>query len=486
MEEVWNEGRPALQVRYLDSGNETILDEINSTDEFGRPIKYVPVDNESLREGAVIIPESTVGYKATFDDLWKKEDELLELGYDSGEEKDYVRLLTRVVSSSWWLDREVLAAVAEPTNRKKIESVAGMGRFAPIIPIRGVSGGGKGRLSNLLRFCSYHPVLMMRTYRLPSMYRTLHAWKGVLFIDEGDISEGNSEIGTYLLERSYGIPIIRVDPENITISRAFDNFGMTVLTQRVDFGENALEGRSLPFVTEKTEKQLPTLETPDMIKLGKEIQRDLLSIRMQYWDKIKVDPSFWYPDVTDARLNAAMLPLHAVSKLEVPGSLEPGDLAKKHLKRIEERKVVLKAESDDGVLINYLHEKVEAGLFRDHTTEISYFLERIERDQRGDEVEVPLTTSGMKEDLQWDTANRIRKKLRSLLKVDAKLKIGGSRVIPFNKRVLVKLFREFVPGFDLNRLESFRTDRALLTLSQWGGSSENRVDLPMMGMPKVP
>jgi hypothetical protein len=97
----------------------------------------------------------------------------------------------------------------------------------------------------------------------------------------------------------------------VSQSNAFNQFQVTVLTQSENFGENALEGRSIPFYAEKTWKKISTLETPEMIELGKEIQSMSLALQLRFWNKVEIDKFFWL-NTEDARQNRELLPLVAL------------------------------------------------------------------------------------------------------------------------------------------------------------------------------
>ncbi len=264
---------------------------------------YVPIVNDHLTKGSVIIPEANLDIEsATFEKLWELEDKLLDLGFDAGSQRDEARLLMRIATSSWFIDREELGP-------------AGMSKFAPIIPIRGLSGGGKNRLLNILRFCAYHPFYQLTTDKIPSTFRPLELWKGVLALDECDLDKNDKALIGFLLARSYGNPISRQNPNNFNESNAFNSFQLTMVTQRQPWGENALEGRSIPYYSEKTWKKLPTLETEEMISIGAEIQKMSLGLRMKYWDQVEIDKLGWL-ETSDARLNSALLPLRAISRFD--------------------------------------------------------------------------------------------------------------------------------------------------------------------------
>jgi hypothetical protein len=457
VEQVWSEGRPALQIHTLKKSKpDEITYAIQSKDDLGNLIKFIPIDNEHLRKGSVIIPEANTDLEtASFETLWELQDQLLDAAFDTVNQREEAQLQMRLSTSSWFLDKEE-------------SGIASMGKFAPILAIRGPSGGGKGRFANILRFCSYHCFHQTSTNKIPSIYRPLEFWKGSLSLNECDLdAKKDKDLVAFLLARSYGDPISRQNPNNVNESNAFNNFGMTIAVQRENFGENALEGRTIPFYCEKSWEKLPTLETPEMIELGKQIQSLSLALRMKYYNLIQIDKKYWL-DTSDARLNSALLPLVSISQFDPSVKI----LVNRLLKKIERRKTALKAQSDDGLLINYIYEKVteknedspHRKLFESYLDGKAFYLlyknETItdKRTEAGSvmtekEVKIPLTTSLIAADLGWSNPRGIRKRLDALLHVEdlpETIRVDGkkARVIFFRPAPLRKLCREFVVDFN--------------------------------------
>lgn len=460
VEQVWLEGRPAFQIHtFKGSKPDIIIGYIESKDELGNPIEYVPIDNELLRKGSVWIPEAEKNIEAaTFSKLWESQDKLLDLAFDAVKQREEARLFMRICTSSWFVDKEETG-------------IAGVGKFAPILAIRGLSGGGKNRFTFCLRCCSYHPFYQSSTNKIPSIFRPLELWKGALVLNEADIDPNGKdrELAGLLIARSYGDAISRQNPNNINEANAFNQFQLTIVTQRENFGENALEGRSIPFYTEKSWNKLPSLETPEMIELGKEIQKVSLALRMKYYSTLEINKAFWL-DTSDARLNSALLPLAALSNIDPSIS----ELLNKQLRKLERRKTQLKAESDDGLLTNFLFNKLqqedgEMPLFEHYQGNAYYFLDKheIHTEKRfnehtketseiEEEIRTILTTSNLQMSLGFNSSKGVRKKLDALLHTED-LPVTYrplwnthkvAKPVWFRIEPLTKLFREFVIDFD--------------------------------------
>ena len=445
-EEVWDRKTNPKFLRYdfsRDSFSEVTEIDLNETDNKGRRIIYVPVDNSALRKGLVILPSGAT--ETTFKQLFEEADGLALSCYDPIGQEPLIRLLTRVSVASWFLDRFTADAAFD---------VAGAGKFAPLVPIRGPSQSGKNRLAFVLRMLSYRPYFEMSTYRVPSLYRPLDVWRGTLVLDEADFSNTSekSELVHYLNCRATGTPVSRQDPKNPRITHTFYNFGLTILTQRKQFDDNATESRCLPFYSEKTEKQLPTVETDEMLKRGLELQNQLLFLRFKFFKKVEIDKSAWIEGLSDHRLIASLLPLLALSKHE-PSVY---DTITETGKQIEALKIEEKANSEDGIVTNLLWEKIQNDLFELWNNPLYYVLEQRELREEGEggerEVKKPLTVSMIAEDLKWSTY-RLRKTIRGLSLhrqgTPNVIKVGKKswRIIFFEPEKLEKKLREFVVGY---------------------------------------
>jgi len=449
-EEVWDrKSAPKYLVYHFDENRFETVSEIDlgETDIHDRKIVYMPVDNDALRKGLVIVPREAK--ETTWKELFEEADSFAFTCYDPCGKNAFLKLLVRVAVGSWFLDR----FVGDP-----LLDIAGVGKFAPIIPIRGPSQSGKNRLAFVLRMLSYRPYFEMSTYRVPSLYRPLDLWHGTLVLDEADMANTTerSEFIHFLNCRATGTPISRQDPQNPKRTHVFCNFGLTILTQRKQFDDNATESRCLPFYSEATDKQLPTVETDDMLRIGLELQDKLLWLRMKFYREVIIDKSTWLNGLSDPRLNASLLPLIALSKYE-PSIYETIVQTAKDIERL---KVEEKSTSEDGLVVNYLWEKIQGGLWECWNNPVYYVLvkKELEVDNGKErEIKIPLTTTMLSQHFKW-TANRARKVVRGLNLskhgVSSFVKVGGKsyRVIFFEPLKLEKRLREFVVDYQPNKL----------------------------------
>jgi hypothetical protein len=225
-----------------------------------------------------------------------------------------------------------------------------------------------------------------------------------------------------------------------------------------------------------TDKQLPTVETDEMLKMGLELQDKLLWLRMKFYQEVIIDKSTWLSGLSDPRLNASLLPLIALSKYE-PSIYET---ITKTAKDIERLKVEEKSTSEDGMVVNYLWEKIQDGLFECWNNPIYYVLQKHEvaTEKVGErevekDIKIPLTISALAERFKW-TARTARKVIRGLALCREGLpnvvKVGGRayRVIFFDPRKLEKRLREFVVDYEPNSLLKKVTEVTQVTLPLYG------------------
>lgn len=272
-------------------------------------------------------------------------------------------------------------------------------------------------------------------------------------LDEADFANTNekSELIHFLNCRATGTPLSRQNPKSPKITDTFSNFGLTIVTQRRPFDDNATESRALPYYSETSEKHLPVIETDEMLKQGLELQKKLLYLRMKFSRQVTINKEAWINNLNDHRLVASLLPLLALSKHE-PSLRETITTT---AKEVERAKIEEKASSMDGLIVNYLWEKISEHLFENWRPNIFYVLESMDIEENG-EIEktqrIALTTKHIADHFKWSPQS-IRKTLASLGIVEKGLsysiKVGGKsqRVIFFDPRRIEKRLREFVVNY---------------------------------------
>jgi len=450
-EEVYNPPNlPQFAVKYFDRDEIEFQDIISlgEKDAKNRDIIYHPVMNDHISKGMVVLPRKPV--KCTVQEVVKEAFAFVKTNFDPCGKVSELELFTIIPISGWFIEKE-----------KPIIVVAGTGVFAPILACRGPSGSGKNRLANLLRFLSYHPLLQLSTYRIPSLYRPLDIWKGTLIIDECDVKNSGetSQLIHFLNSRATGTPIGRQNPESPSKCDAFESFGITIVTQRKHFDDNATEGRTVPNYCDVTEnKKITTMLTIKEIKRGLDLQDKLLYLRLTLWDKFFIDKTLWVENVSDHRLNSTLLPAMALAEFDP--SLK--EIIVKNVLVLHEERRRLRAQSDDGMMVNFLWEKIETGLWGLHNGFYYVGSEKetyVGVDEEEYEKVIPLTTSKISELLgQKITSRSIRKNITGL-NIDpenapTRIRLSQKifRPILFDVIKMEKRLREFVVEYQNNTL----------------------------------
>ena len=439
---IYEKGEAYFAVREFGKDTIETVNEIDlgEVDREGRPIKYVPLFNDHLKKGQVLVPEKPE--PSTFSEVLKEGLELALQLYDC--EEKYLKLFrfhVMVAQGSWFLDREV------PLKY----NIAGIGRFAPIQAARGPSGGGKNRWLQAMRLNAYRPFWDQSTRRAPSLFRPMDEWRGTLCLDEMDVDANeNSDIIHYLNCRCYGTPISRQDPNNPRFAQVFDNFGLTIVTQRRVWQDDATENRTLPFYCEKSQKELPVSELDEWIARGLRLQNKMLYLRLLYWDKVKINKSARVPGVKDHRLTAAVLPVLALGEFIPEVRTDLTEI----LLELERMRREVRAQSDDGVIVNLLWGKVLEGLYSQYNGRHFVLSMRTKDQAAKEERDIPLQVSEIKDQLGWKSARKVRSVIHSLQLIDVPtpkvihLTNGTYRPIFFSPERLIKRAEDFDPDFE--------------------------------------
>lgn len=442
LEEVWDrKGDPVFAKYTFATGN---LEYVEKEEVDG--VVFRPVDSAHLRKGVVLVPRESV--EATFEETYELGKNLAHEIYDtSASHAAEFDFLVGVAQGSWFLDR----FIPDPSL-----DIAGMGHFAPVISLRGPSGHGKNRALSALRLNSYRPFYDQSTKRIPSLFRPLDLWRGTLCLDECDLGKSDeaSDVVHYLNCRAYGTPISRQNPDDPTQSQAFYNFGLTIDTQRRPWLDDALENRTLPFLCERSQKDLATTELDDWLEKGLKLQDRLLYLRLTNWDQVTIDKAARLPGIKDHRLTASVLPILALRDF-APGMVSNLEGILKVLAR---RRQEVRAASSDGIVINHLWEKLDAGLIGTWNGRLYVGGERVKDEKSKEETIVPLQTSEMAEVLKWK-ASDIRRIISSLqVTPDTAprhtVKLGGrvTRPIFFSPDKLEVLLADFVVDYETGLL----------------------------------
>lgn len=381
------------------------------------------------------------------------------------------KLNIAIAQASWFLDRF--------TTKEYV--IAGMGQYAPIIAYRGPSGSGKNRALNATRLNSYRPFFDQATTRIPSLFRPLDQWKGTLCIDECDLgkTDETAEVVHYLNCRCTGTPISRQNPDKPGSAQAFSNFGLTIVTQRRVWDDNATEDRSLPHYCEKSSKDIPTTELDEWMEEGMTVQAMLLYLRLAHWGKVRIDKAARIEGISDHRLTASVLPLPALRD-HAPVTVQN---ITQILKELEMQRRRVKAMSADGIVVNFLWDKVHEGMVGEHNGALYVGSSvRVLNEGERREMIVPLQTSEIAQEMKWSPKS-IRSIIQSLQLHDgavaekAHLFNRSFRPIWFTPAKVERLLMEFVVDYSPGELGAVLKGAGVVTGAEGAEGADKHPDL---------
>ena len=407
----------------------------------GEEVFPIPVP-AGLR-GALTLPSGVEEYGSTLKLL--TELETWGLGaYDPGREGPIFRLWVRLSLGSWLLD-----SFYRNSGDK----------YAPVLPTIGPPESGKGRLLHVLRYFTYRSLYLLKTTRVPSIFRALEGWNGTLILDEADLGTSTeaSEFVEFLNARAYGVPIIRYSTEGARMTY-FSNFGLTVLAVRKAYEDAGFNSRTVPMHAEVTTKvfDIDLVAAQDWIDRGRTLLRKLLLWRLRHihqirTGKLQLPTRAHFPKVEAFRARTAVLPLLALSNEEPEISRDLEDL----VAEIQSRVVTDRADSPEGILLGFIHDRLGAEGFETVQEGQGYKIEEARIEGREEDgpiaFRVPLTARGVSEalgkELPIRTVTRIWRAMGQTVKARARYpeKLYSCLLVISNPDRLEREFARFVP-----------------------------------------
>jgi hypothetical protein len=365
--------------------------------------------------------------------------------YDPGKEGPIFRLWVRLALASWLLDAFYRGAGD---------------RYAPVLPSVGPPESGKGRLLLVARYMSYRSLYLLKTTRVPSIFRALQGWNGTLILDEADLASSTeaSEFIEFLNARAYGVPILRYNTDGDRMSY-FQSFGMTILAIRKAYEDAGFNSRTVPMHAVVTTKvsDIDLVAARAWIDRGRALLRKLLLWRLRHihlilTGKLRLPTRVAFPKVEAFRVRAAVLPLLALKEEEPEIVRDLGDL----VAEIQTRLVTERADSPEGVLLGFVHDRLGAEGFEVVREEPGFKIEETRVERTADEgpitYNVPLTARGVSEalgrELPIRTVSRIWRAMGQSVKPRARYpeKLYASLLVISDPQRLEREFSRFVPN----------------------------------------
>ena len=231
--------------------------------------KYIPIKDDLIDKGAVLLPTGVMEY-GSFEDLTLEIKAFLQTWLDISVEHEQ--------KVAWYIP---LSWVTE--NLHTIPCLRALGDY----------GTGKTRYLDVVGGLCYKPMFVGGSVRPAPIYRVIDLWRGTAIFDEFTLklSDESQDI-IQILNNGFqrGKPVLRCEQNNVDKVRAFDPFGGKIIASREKFKDRALESRCITEIMQQTDRDdIPCDLTKEFFEIRTELQNKLLMYRFQNWNSI--DPS---------------------------------------------------------------------------------------------------------------------------------------------------------------------------------------------------
>lgn len=330
-EELWEQIWNGKEVSYaIWNGKEVRYEkQLQDTEE---DILIMPLKDQLLEEGAVILPSKAEEYENTTT-LLKEISEFITKYCDISS--SMTRIAGWYVLLTWIYDQL---------------------RTLPYLRVRGDSGTGKTRFLATIGSICYHTIKAAGCLTPAPIYRLIRVWKGTVAIDEADFrsSEENTEI-IKILNCGFqkDTPVVRCNREHPDKLEVLPVFSPKIISTRQDFKDKALESRCLTeIMTTTRKKEIPIDLDKNFFEESQKIRNKLLMYRFKTFDKIDADVGLNvdFEVEIEPRIKQAMISFPTVFVNE-PDALED---FKNFVKNQQKEIVSERSESFDGLLVNAL------------------------------------------------------------------------------------------------------------------------------------
>lgn len=258
--------------------------------------------------------------------------------FDPVDNKDLLELIVYLALTTW---------IAPEIMENLIE------KFCPIVSARGASETGKKRFLTVMRWLTYRSMYVLKTVKVPTLFRMVAPWGATLILDEADLSDSheNADFIEFMNARADGVSIPRYNASTGELD-FFKSFGMTVLAERSAAVDDGFESRKIIYPSDATTKpeKYSLIPPEDWCEKGKQLLRKLLLFKFRHM-KNKLPTNLIIPNVNSFRVRESLLLLQSLSNEdeEIKGII--GRIAKK----LEERIIIERANSMDGLIINTVY-----------------------------------------------------------------------------------------------------------------------------------
>lgn len=279
-----------------------------------------------------------------YDSIVKLRKEMLDFAleeFDPVDNKELFELMVHLELISW-IASERMKDLSE--------------KFIPILSARGPSETGKKRFLTVARWLSYRSLYLLKTTKVPTLFRSIAPWGGTLILDEADLNDSteSSEFVNFMNSRADGVPIPRYN-SSINEVEYFHSFGVTVLAERSASVDDGYESRKIIFPSDATiEPEKYSLIPPrEWTEKGRALQRKLLLFRLRHL-KGEVPSNLILDGIKGFRVRESLLLLQSLADEDEEITKNISHIAKILQKRIIEER----SGSMEGLILNIVYNRI--------------------------------------------------------------------------------------------------------------------------------
>lgn len=373
-------------------------------------------------------------------------EEMLQFGLDEFDPVDNLELFELMVHM------ELISWIAKERMGKMAES------FIPILAIRGPSETGKKRFLTIGRWLTYRSMYVLKTTKIPTLFRTLAPWEGTLILDEADLADSSerSEFIEFMNSRADGVPIPRYNAGAKEVE-FFHSFGVSMVAERSSSVDDGYESRKMIFPSDSTmsPEKYSLLPPPEWIERGKILQRKLLLFRLRHLDG-DVPTNLILEGIKGFRVRESLLLLQSLAE-EDSGIIDNIAVI---ATKLEKRIILERSGSMEGLILNIIYNYLV-----DDKTHVSRYRDGIEvlfsfENREGEPYSTPLTLKTISKTIgEVMSSSEVARRWRGLGqgvrprgRIDGRLYSGIIQVINTNR--FLKEIGKYVVDVDYDEVGS--------------------------------
>lgn len=334
-EEILRDGVEQFVVYNPGNDSWEFVDEVNNGGEKIYPLPLLEDQRDSF-----ILPDGVEEYGS----LKELRKEMLEFAleeFDPVDNRELFELMVHLLLISW-IAAERMYVMSE--------------RFIPIIAIRGPSETGKKRFLTISRWLTYRSLYVLKTTKVPTLFRAISPWKGTLILDEADLADSSerSEFIEFMNSRADGVPIPRFSLGTGEVEY-FHSFGMSILAERSSSTDDGYESRKIVFPSDSTPspEKYSLLPPEEWREKGIKLQRKLLLFRLRHLNG-SIPSNLLIDGIKGFRVRESLLLLQSLSEEDKEIIANISSIAKK----LEERIIIERSGSMEGLIINVVYNAI--------------------------------------------------------------------------------------------------------------------------------